>query len=280
MGNPRYLERFASYDDSLVYDFAKYEYEWESSQQFRANFLPVVGADYLHDTLGYAPAPVDNAKEIVRGVQVPSTWAEYDTMKSDAFVKCRRIGIGKLYTIDESNVRHWAWARIMRMPETNIVNDRARVLPLIFEFTRESDWKGVNAVQGTVALTLASQNFQITNPGDLPTEEIVFRLRSNSLTGFTNPILRNLTAGSVYEISSTRDAVSANSEIRIDGETYRVQWSDNDGATYADDYGLVTLPATQAGLFGLKPGINDLQYVNTGAPSASLEYYFFPKYAI
>lgn len=276
---PRHLERFAAHDDSIAFDFPLLDYEWEQQQRYRVTMIPIVGADYAHDVRGFSPAPVENGKHMVRGNFVPESWDEYDTIKAEAFSKCRRIGAGKLYTIDDSSARRWAWARLMGLPDVTMSSEIGRILPLIFDFETQSDWHDVAATQGSINLNSAAQLFDITNPGDLPTEHIVFRLRSNSATGFANPILRNLTAGSLYEIASTRDATGALSELRIDTETWRVQFSNDDGMTYADDYALVTIPATQGALMGLKPGVNNMQYVNTGTPNAVLEYYFFAKYA-
>jgi hypothetical protein len=108
---------------------------------------------------------------------------------------------------------------------------------------------------------------------------MVIRLRSNSATGFTNPQLQNLHAAYPHTISSTRDAVSANSELRIITEQHRIQFSDNDGVSYTDDYALATIPATQVSMMELQPGTNPMRYTNTGTPNAVLEISFNPPFS-
>ena len=78
--------------------------------------------------------------------------------------------------------------------------------------------------------------------------------------------------------SISRNAVSADSELRLDTERGQVLWSDTNGATYADDYALVTLGATQVGLMQLEPGANALQYSDAGSPNLTLEWSFYAPY--
>lgn len=275
---PRYVYRFASHDDSLFYDFPRYEYEWETDQEYRLNKYQLVGADYEHDSLGFAPAPLNNSRESIRALYLPTDWLDFDAQLDDARGTCARIGIGKLYTVDSIANQRWAWARLVSMPRVTVESSRGLTQPLIFEFDRQSDWYDLSFFQGAVALDATPKTFTITNPGNSIARNLIIRLRSNSATGFTNPILRNLTVGSLYEIASSRDAVSANSEIRIITEQYRVEFSDTDGVSYVNDYDKVTQPNTQVGLMALAPGVNNMEYVNTGTPNATLEYSFLPAY--
>lgn len=274
---PRYVYKFATHDDALAYEFPLYEYEWDSEQTFRYGSVNLIGANYQHDSLGFARAPKNNAREAIRALALPDSWAEYDTEFDNAKGTMERIGIGKLYSVDASNVQRWSWARCVAMPRATVGGSKGRVLPLIFEFERQSDWFDLSFHQGSVPLSATPTLFDIENPGNTIARNIVFRLRSNSATGFTNPIIRNLTTG--YEISSARDAVSDLSEIRIITEQYRVQFSNTDGVSYTDDYANVTTPDTQVGLMALAPGTNNMEYVNTGTPDAVLEYSFLPAYA-
>jgi hypothetical protein len=275
---PRYLYRFAAHDDSIFYDFPLYEYEWESEQGYRLNSYQLIGANYQHDSLGFAPAPVDNSRESIRALFLPTDWLNYDAQLDEARGVCGRIGIGKLYSTDSTNNQRWAWARLTATPKATIEIGRGRVLPLMFEFERKSDWFELSYAQGAISLTVTPRTFTITNPGNAIARNITLRLRSNSATGFTNPIIRNLTAGSLYEFASSRDAVSANSEIRIMTEQYRVEFSDNDGVSYVNDYDKVTQPNTQVGLMALAPGVNNMEYVDGGVPNAVLEFAFLPAY--
>jgi len=275
---PRYVEKFMSYDESVSYVFGLGAYEWESEQDLRTGSTILVGADYAYDSLGFQRAPKENARESVRCLMFPDSWSQYDAMVDEAKGKCREIGMGKLYTVDELMVRRWSWARLVSIPRITISTVPGRVVPFAFEFERHSDWFDLSSQQQSVNLTAASVAFNVHNPGNAPSRNISFRLHSNSASGFTNPIIANQRFQYEYQIASTRDATSANDELRVLTEQYKVQYSQNGGLTYADDYSLVTIPANQVGLMEFQPGDNAMVYTNTGVPNAVLEISFNPAY--
>jgi hypothetical protein len=275
---PRYVEKFMSYDEAVSYVFGLGEYEWESEQGLRTGSTVLVGADYSYDSLGYQRAPKENARESVRCMLFPTNWQEYDAMIDEAKGKCREIGMGKLFTVDELMVRRWSWARLVNLPRVTVSTAAGRVVPFAFEFDRHSDWFDLSSQQQSVNLNAASVAFNVYNPGNAPARSITMRLHSESATGFTNPIIANQRPLNTYQIASTRDATSANSELRIITEQYRVQYSNDGGLNYADDYSLVTIPANQVGLMEFQPGDNPMVYTNTGVPNAVLEISFNPAY--
>ena len=97
---------------------------------------------------------------------------------------------------------------------------------------------------------------------------------SNHFNGFVDPVIENLTLA--QRVATTRDAVSADSELRLQTEIFAVEFSDDDGASYNDDYDLVGLADTQAMLIELEPGNNAIRV--TGCSDAVLEWEFDPAY--
>jgi hypothetical protein len=273
MGTMRYLKAFKSADNSIVYTLPLEEGEWESSQGVRLALEPVVGADYAFDHHGYGPAPVDVARETYR-VTPMGTGSELDTMVAEARAKCRRIGLGKLFTVDEGGtVERWAWARVGSMPSYRVSSRDFLRTPIVFDFVRESDWFDTALTTGSQLCDTSPESFTINNPGDLPTAFVVLRLRANASGGFTNPTISNTTNG--YSIATTRDSVSANSELRYDSERDTVEFSDNDGSSYTPDNDLVTRGAAQVGLFRLEPGNNSISVTMDGTPNSNLEWAFY-----
>lgn len=72
--------------------------------------------------------------------------------------------------------------------------------------------------------------------------------------------------------------MSVDSELKVDSERAEVLWSDTNGATYADDYALVTLGPTQVGLMQLEPGDNAMRYSDGASPNLDLEWSFYAPF--
>lgn len=272
----RYLEKLTSLDGLVSYTFPDDGYEYESEQRYREASSPVVGADYAHDFAGVHPWPKDVADEAVRF----AIWGTDEGDAEDQFDTCvstlRKIGRGKLYALASDGSRRWCYAKLAGRPTYSATVEDFYNIPVALRFRRFSDWFASSPTTGTQAVSGTPTTFTITNPGNAPVLAAVIRLRSGGATGFTNPALANLTNG--YSLASSRDAVSVNSELRIDAGAARVQWSDDDGATMADDYALVTLGATQVGLMRLEPGDNTMRYQDGGTPSLSIEWSFHAAY--
>ncbi|MCA9285852.1 MAG: hypothetical protein KDA22_11585 [Phycisphaerales bacterium] len=275
----RYAEKFTSINGGVSYTFPTDEYEYTAAQAFREALTEVIGADYAHDFIGGAAWPKAPGEESVRFV----IWADsaayadsaFDTMASTL----RSIGLGKLWLVDVAGNRRWCYAKLRARPAYVVNVEQFFNMPSEATFLRLSDWYASAATTGSQALSGVPTAFTITNTGNARTGLVTFRLRSNGVNGFQDPTLTNSTNGQA--VASTRDAAGADSELRIDTAAAQVRYSNDDGTTYADDYSLVTLAATQAVVgIELEPGDNSMSYSQAlGTPDAVLEWEFWPAYA-
>jgi len=269
---------YESEDGSISVTFGTAQLEYDQSQEYRIASVPLVGADYEHDFLGRYQSPKADGVEIVRWMILG---VNDDALTEDTFddlvSKIDRIGRGKLWTIDSQSTRRWCRARATKRPVPVIGAEIVNHMPVECEFKRSSDWYGETLQTGSQLLDSTPEPFNITNPGNMRVRDAIFRLRSNSATGFTNP--QFVSQGVGMQIASTRDAVSADSELRIDAGEMRVEWSNDNGSTYTDDYDKVTVPVTQVGLLDLEPGVNSIIYTDGGTPNATLEWEFYAAYA-
>ncbi|MCC6381819.1 MAG: hypothetical protein IT304_04880 [Dehalococcoidia bacterium] len=276
LASVRYLEKFESVDGLMSYAFPVDDYEYEPSQAFRRAEAPVVGADYAVDFLGAAPWPKAVGEEALRFTIWGTSAADADGQFDDSVTTLRRIGLGKLYQLDSVTTRRWCWAKLLARPSYQVDVNGCFNVPVTLRFARYSDWFAAAPTTGSVTITTSPYPLTITNPGNAPARFAVFRLRANAASGFTNPSLTNLTNG--YSFASSRDAVSVDSELKVDTERMQVLWSDTNGAVYADDYALVTLGPTQVGFMQLEPGPNAMQYADGGVPNLDLEWSFYAPY--
>jgi len=276
LASPRWLEQFASVDGLASYAFPVDDFEYEPAQAFRRAEAPAVGADYPVDLLGAAPWPKAVAEEAVRFTIWGATAADADAQFDACVATLREIGLGKLWAVDAVGARRWAWAKLLARPSYLVDVNGYFNVPVALRFARFSDWFAEAATAGSTAISATPHAFTITNPGNAPARAVVLRFRANGPAGFTNPSLVNLTNG--YAFASSRDAVSADSELKLDTERGQALWSDTNGATYADDYALVTLGPTQVGLMQLEPGTNAFQYSDAGSPNLTLEWSFYAPY--
>lgn len=272
----RYLEKFESVDGLTSYVFPVDDYEYEPAQAFRRSEAPAVGADYAVDLAGAAPWPKAVGEEAVRFTIWGDTAADADGQFDDCVRTLRRLGLGKLYQIDSATTRRWCWAKLLSRPGYQVDVNGYFNVPVTLRFARYSDWFADVPTTGSVAIATTPYPFTIANPGNAPARFAVFRLRANAAAGFTNPTLINLTNG--YSFASSRDAVSVDSELKLDTERMEVLWSDTNGSVYADDYALVSLGPTQASFMQLEPGPNAMQYADGGAPNLDLEWSFYAPY--
>lgn len=273
----RHPEKFESADTLISYSFPLSSFEWDTDESFRIADVPSIGSDFAYDTLRSAVAPRNVATETIRYFIVGATVAAADSALDEARQKCLNIGRGKLWQVDATGARRWAWARIAAMPKSRVAVGMARHQPLILTFKRYSPWFTQTQTSTSNAVAASPTIFTVANSGNVPAKLMVIRLRANTAAGIVDPVIKNLTNN--YQWSSTRDSASINSEIRVDTEKFSVEYSNDDGASYANDFSLFTIGANQAGFFQLEPGTNSIQYTGGGAPSLQVEFSFFPPNA-
>jgi hypothetical protein len=273
----RRLVRFQSLDGSQVVTFGGAAYNWQTDEQFRLSLDSVAAADWAFDTWGTGVAPLAPAAERVSWLIRGATEAALETEYSAIRAKLLRIGRGYLIRRDADGTERRALARPAMMPLITRSPGQGLTLPVNLEFRRLSHWEALTPTTGSTTATTTSHAFTITNPGDVAVDAVVFRLRANSAGPTNDPSLANTTTG--FTISTTRDLTNANHEIRIDTGRWAVEWSTDDGATYASDWQFASLGSGQVGMMRLVPGANSFTLTTGGSPNVTVEWSFFARYA-
>lgn len=271
----RYAEKFENIAGSVSYTFPLERYEYHPTQEFRQSWQSGIGSDYvlLPST---SPLPAEPAEEVVSFKLYGATPAAISTALDDLISKLRSIGLGKLFTIDDAGTRRWCYAQLAQRPDY-VLGIKVERFPIItLMFTRFSDWFAAAATTGSQKVDASAEAFNITNAGNAPVKFIVFRFRADSATGVANPNLVNGTNS--YSFGTTRDLTNANHELRVDTERNAVEYSVNNGASYANDYALFTPGGTQHGFMRLEPGVNSMTATSTGTPDYTLEWSFYATY--
>ncbi len=271
----KYLEKFESADAVTSVVFPLNLYEWSSRQDVAAPAGHPVGADYDFDFLGFGKAPKMNAAERVRFASV-GTPASIDSAIQTIRADCYNIGPGKLYTLDNAGARLWAWARITAMPRFTVSFDNPRLTPVGLDFTRMSDWYDDTQTAVTEVITATSGSFVVANAGDAQVKNAIFRFRANTAGGLSNPALIHASNG--HQFSSTRDSSGADDELKVDCGKPSVDWSTDDGVSYADDYANFAIGSLQVAFMILEPGNNTINYTCSGTPNFDIDYSFYPAY--
>ena len=271
MATPRYAEKFTSDDGfSIVFTFPLNLYEWDSGDQALSSpFSPLTGAHYDYDMLGTALAPKRNAIESVRFV-VKGTAAEIEAKITEARQKCYRAGRGKLWALDSTGDRWFAYARLRSVPGFQLENPF--VVPVTMDFARMSDWHNDTAITGDVTLDANPKTFSIDNLGNARVFDAVFTFKGT----FIDPALTNSTSG--YVMASTRDGSNANHWLRFDCGKRRLEFSTNGGTSYAGDYANFVRQPSQVQFMVLEPGVNNFSCAFGGVPSGTLSYSLYPAY--
>lgn len=273
---PGYAEKFEDTSGTQSYSFPQDDYGYEAAQALRVADAVSIGADYAHDHLGGLRWAKGVGEEAVRF----AIWGADADTAMDAFDDCARrllnIGRGKLFVLFPDGSRRWCWAKVVERPSYMVEAETLFKLAVAVRLRRYSDWYSTTATTGSQVVNATPTSWTITNAGNTRVTAAVFRLRSSGATGFTNPRLENVTTGE--QIDSSRDAASANDELKIDCGRMQVLRSTDDGATYSDDYANVTLPATQVDLLTLEPGDNTIRYTDGGTPSLTIEWSFYPQW--
>lgn len=275
----RYVEKFTNIAGTISYEFPLGLYEWETSQVLRTATGQAIGADYAHDHHGYAPSPFAPSRERIRVTAFEITTALLEAAMDEARAECYRIGLGYLYRLDsDGSTRRRALARLGSMPGFTRQVGQSVHIPLIFDFLRVGPWMSATSVTGSQKVDANPETFNITNDGNLPCDAIVFRFRSDGTGPTTDLSLTNTTNGMSF--STTRDLSHADHELRVNTETWAVEYSANDGSSYANDYSLFSTGAAQVGIMRLEPGVNAMSAaVASGTPDYTLEWEFTPRWA-
>ncbi|CCF83652.1 hypothetical protein [Nitrolancea hollandica] len=265
----RYLDRFTSADGATVVTFPIELYEWQSKQELRTAFAPIVGGDYAVDLLGGDPAGKQPGAESLSFDVGEDTDGAINTLIDDLKADCHRIGSGKLWTTDAAGNRRWAWARATGMPGYAVNINNELVVPVALEFTRLSDWFGETLQTHTEEIVSTPHTFNLTTQGNAPVQAVVIRFRANGAGGYTNPKLRNKTNGENFTVN--RIAAGANDEIRVDTGRWACDVSDDDGMTYTDALPDLVIADRQFNILTLAEGLNQMEFSDEGLPDLVLE---------
>lgn len=273
---PRLLRKFESIDTLNSFVFPLINYEWESTQELRAPNVETISRDYLFDYLGTGVAFKGDGVERLRfGIHSAcdplDIDEEVDNLRSVLF----RAGLGKGWTTNRSGDLRWAYMRIVSMPSFSIANlDDAmsqKVIACVAEFRRESDWFAEDQITKTQTITASPTLVSVTNPGTLTADKVVIRIRANAAGGFTNPKIVN--SANTDEFETARDSASSNSEVKLDTSESSVEYSNDNGSSYTDDFGNYVLPPVGQVIlsFRLEPGVNSLSVTCGGTPNFDIE---------
>lgn len=229
----RYAEKFENLAGSLSYTFPIKGGEAQFEQSLRVPTSIAFAADYAHDHLGYGVSAKDPGTIRIRALIVQATAALMETEVDNARSICQRIGKGYLYRLNQDGTRHRCLARLRSMPSFTRGGGNVNFQPISFDFLQLSDWMATAAVTGTQTIDTALEQVTLNNTGNQPCP-VLFRLRNNGYTRADLPALLNSTTGEY--MTFLRAMNQPDHELYVDTSTGLVQFSTNDGASYANDY--------------------------------------------
>lgn len=279
----RYPSRFVSTDATMTYEFSLNQMEAQFEQAMRTPMSVGVGSDFAHDHLGYGLAPRDVGSIRIRTISVETSEANLESEIDEARSECFRIGKGWLYRVNQDASEQRCLARLRGMPSWTRAGYQSVHMPLIFDFVQLSDWQSTSATTGSQVIDTPNESVTITNAGNLPVYDITFRLRNTGTTRATSPILFNTTTG--QRLVFLRSMNVADHELYYATGSRLAQFSDNNGASYSNDY------SNFAGTdFRLNPGNNVIKvccgrphilpWLNTiGDPDFTLEWEFTASFS-
>ncbi len=275
---PRILEKFTDLDGLTSYSFSMADFEQEMGQSFVVPHQNTIGMNY--GFLFRKAPPVKQPFVIRARCSILATDpASVDTEIGNMLGTLYNAGLGYVYSIDSAGTRR----RVLAMFQNYNVSWKAGDIfrkGVSLEFLALDDWRGVTATTGTATITASGQSFTINNPGDLINKLITIRLRANTAAGIINPKLANQTNG--YELETARDSASVNSEIKytLDYNMRKVEYSNDNGASYVDDFAQLVLPTTSPPLsFDINIGNNTIVYTGGASQSLDIEWSFYAPYA-
>lgn len=177
---PRVLEKFESSDGVTSLVFSLGEYEMESQQGYRGNYMPGVGLNYGFNALRNAAPVRDFARESLRFVIYEEDPATVDTTEDSIRSILGTVGRGKLFSIDKNDVRRWSWASPQSAPS---ISWRAGMIfskGISLDFMRESDWFASALTTDSRTITASPTAFTLTNPGNVAATLMTIRIRANA----------------------------------------------------------------------------------------------------
>lgn len=278
---PRIPVRFESLDSvPVVLTFPLAGYSVDMDQGMDTPEEQVAGLDGSWDGVGLGAAAL-------RPIIVNLSFEAYedepedvDAVIDELNAKMHNIGLGKLWTVGRdsggNDVERWSYFRATSKPRTRWRAGDSLRKQAVCQFRGGPYWFGDTAYTWDETITSSPVNVVLDVPGNAPAWWMVMRLRSNSSAGFEDVDLWNLTNG--YRMTGTRNAGSADDEMRIDTERQVFEFSDDDGATYADDYASWSIGDTQVALFRLEPGENTVQVTCAGTPNFDFEGSLYPAW--
>lgn len=271
---------------------------------FKTGLVTAIGSDGRYDVHGDSKAPMDAGRarlefDIVRSCTREAQVA-VDRMLAAMEGSTRQRGIRKLYRWEETNGinRRWSLARLTARPPLprdwltgRHLTMRADFLlpdPKFYESLRAKYLTDLGFTATTLIDAVVPEDiapdfvfreidisasptvFTLTNRGDLVSQHVIFRLRSDAAPGFTNPAIANATTGQSF--SSPTDGSTAATILSFWAAPGlgKVQLSLDSGGTWTDDTVNLSLGADQAVLMELAPGDNVFSYTDGGAPNATL----------
>lgn len=274
----RHPSKFESADTSISYSFSLHGYEWQSEQSFRTALATVAGADYAHDYHGYSESPKGPGRERLRTILVESSTANLEAEIDEARSECARIGKGKLYLLESDASLRWAWARLNALPSMTIGVDNVRHAFMVFDFLRLSNWHGATAYDEEFPVNESPETFNVVNPGNAAVYDAVIRVRANGTNAVTWPLVFTNTTNSYAFTLDRNDFTTADEEERVDCGAEVVEYSSNNGSSYASDPSAITLPSGQVRFMRFEPGTNAISVTTAGTPDYDIDIDFIPQY--
>lgn len=288
----RYIEKFESIAGDLSYAFSLNNYEAQEEQAFRTAYSQGIAADYAFDHVGYRMASKALSTISIRATSVETSEANLEAEIDEAQSECERIGLGYLYRLEsDASTRRRCLARCEGKPSITRAGFQSVHMPIMFRFTRLSEWQATSATTGSATVTTSPYSLTVTNAGNLWVKTgFTIDLTAITAAGITDPSVFNQTTG--QRVSTTRDAGVAYASVRFDGGkgvyyarpgfyiggTAYIGAAGIGSKTFKNDNALATL-GTQQGVLWLKPGVNQLLIEVGGTPNYSLSYTFYGSYA-
>lgn len=289
----RYAEKFESTDAATTQTFPDSNVLYTPRQDYRGAWAPAVGADYAHLFSGTGVLPKEVGFEDVTGVIWGTSGSNADSQFDALASKCKSIGLGKLFVIDQAGARRWCYAISLGRPGYQASPDSLYNIPYSLRFARFSDWFDTSLTSASSAVSANYESFTITNSGNAYVKTgFLLTLTATAAAGFSNVIVTNVTTGEQIRWNGTSRSVGAilainNSDLSIklapdpglvigDSTSY-VGEGGVGGASgvYTDAYPLAVLGNTQPGFITLKPGANTIviQVDGTAAYTRAHQFY-------
>lgn len=277
----RYLEKFTPAVLGSPISFPRYEQEWQPSSPLRLRYTTIVGASYAYNHVPGVPlreVAEENIRFMLDAVSTQGNLEEQiDAMRSRLLLGAE----GKLWMLNSDGSRRWCYAQVAALPEMIFTYRPWQKVMVQCRFFRFSDWQSENPSTGTAIITASGQTFTITNTGNIPQPFVVLRLRANTSAGIINPKLLNQTNG--YILETARDSASVNSEIRYMTEVPKVEYSNNDGSSYADDFSQMVVQASPYKYpllaFPIEPATNTILYTGGVSQSLNIDWSLYGAFA-